>query len=76
MQGRFALAMRRFAAVQQKYVEPVVAVKVEKADATTHGFDQITVRGKSVKVPPGNTRFGGDIGEDWFRVSDCSDVGI
>lgn len=49
MKRIFAFAPRRLTTVQQKNVQPPVVIKVEQAYSATHRFDQVAIRGKTLK---------------------------
>lgn len=39
LQGRCALTARRFATIQEKNIQPAVAIKIKESNAASHGFD-------------------------------------
>ena len=68
-----AFAPGGFTSIQQKNIHFSVVVKIEEPDTTSHGLDEIPVRGKSVEMSPAETGFGCYVGKNGARRSVASE---
>jgi len=58
------LATRRFSTVHQENIQQAVLIKIEEGSPAIFCFDQMSVRGLSVEVLPGDTASLRDVGEN------------